>query len=185
MIATAWSTTTTAGRYIHGQHVLPDGDSDTYGDASSTSRRAATVRPSPTAPTGRRHRAVNPAATEGCNSIDDDCDSLVDDDDSSLDTSTGSTYYRDATPTPTVTSTTIQACLTPSGYVSTPVMRRRQPCGESGATEVCNSIDDDCDGLVDDDDGSVDTSTGRTYYRDGDSDTYGDASSTIAAQCAE
>ena len=40
--------------------------------------------------------AVNPAASEVCNDIDDDCDALVDDEDDSLDLGTASTWYADA-----------------------------------------------------------------------------------------
>ncbi|HCH62143.1 MAG TPA: hypothetical protein DFR83_05015, partial [Deltaproteobacteria bacterium] len=42
------------------------------------------------------------------------------------------------------------------------------------ATEICNGIDDDCVNGADDDDPAVDLSTGTTYYRDADSDRYGD-----------
>jgi hypothetical protein len=42
----------------------------------------------------------------------------------------------------------------------------------SGATEVCNSIDDDCDG-------STDEGVGSTFYADVDGDTYGNASSSV------
>ncbi len=43
-----------------------------------------------------------------------------------------------------------------------------------GATEVCNGVDDDCNLLVDD------GLTFITYFADADSDTYGDASSTVS-----
>ena len=43
-----------------------------------------------------------------------------------------------------------------------------------GATEVCNTADDDCDGFTDDDDPSLDLGTASPWYFDGDLDTYGD-----------
>jgi hypothetical protein len=43
-----------------------------------------------------------------------------------------------------------------------------------GATEVCNGLDDDCNGTIDDD-------LAVTYYRDADSDTYGDPNESATA----
>jgi len=47
-----------------------------------------------------------------------------------------------------------------------------------GATEYCNGYDDDCDSVIDEDD-AADT---RTWYRDADSDSWGDAS-TSTVKC--
>ena len=50
-----------------------------------------------------------------------------------------------------------------------------------GATEVCDSADNDCDGLRDDEDDSLDPDSRRTFYTDGDGDGYGDVTAPVMA----
>ncbi len=126
--------------------------------------------------------AVNPIATEVCDGIDNDCDLTVDDADLTLDLSTRTTFFTDADSDgygdP---AAPVDACVLSSGLVVD-----SSDCDDStalvspGVQEVCNSIDDDCDGLVDDADDSIDASAGGTYYRDADSDGYGDLSTAQA-----
>jgi len=159
-----------------------DGDGDGYGGSTITQ---ACAQPSGTANTSTDcddgSAAVNPGATEVCNSIDDDCDGDIDDADSSLDTSTGSRWYSDGDGDGYGGSTFTQACAQPSGTANIST-----DCDDGsaavnpGATEVCNSIDDDCDGDIDDADSSLDTSTGSRFYVDGDGDGYGGSTSTLA-----
>ena len=121
--------------------------------------------------------AVNPAATEVCNDIDDDCNGEIDED-SAADASTwyadsDSDGYGDA-------SSSSVSCVAASGYIADDT-----DCDDSneainpGATEVCNDIDDNCDGFVDED-SAADAST---WYADSDSDGYGDAFTT-AVSCS-
>ena len=123
--------------------------------------------------------AVNPAATEVCNHIDDDCDALIDDADPSV---VGQpTWYADAD-TDTYGNPGVHqlACFQPAGYVSD-----HTDCNDAngainpGANEVCNHVDDDCDTLVDDDDPGV---IGQpTWYADSDGDGYGNPGSSEQA----
>ena len=118
---------------------------------------------------------ANPAATEYCDSIDNNCDGAVDED-TAADAptwyaDTDSDSYGDA-------SSTDVACSQPSGYVSDDT-----DCNDSsnlaypGGTEVCDSLDNNCDGTVDED-----TATDApTWYDDTDSDGYGDAGSPNVA----
>ena len=162
-----------------------DRDGDSYGDAgspvSACLQPAGTV--SDTTDCDDTRAAVNPRASEVCNSIDDDCDGDIDDADSSVDTSTGSTWYTDGdSDSYGDASSPISACLQPSGTVTS-----SSDCDDTAAavnpaaTEVCNSIDDDCDGDIDDADSSVDTSTGSSWYVDDDGDGYGDPDATVEA----
>jgi MYXO-CTERM domain-containing protein len=148
-----------------------DADSDGYG-TSSTSTAACS------APSGYVSNSTDcldsraasyPGATEACNSYDDDCDG-------STDEGVTSTYYRDADSDGYGTSsTTTTGCSAPSGYVgnSTDCLDSRA-ASYPGATESCNSYDDDCDG-------STDEGVTTTYYRDADSDGYGTSSTSTAA----
>ena len=74
---------------------------------------------------------------------------------------------------------TNSSCAQPTGYVS-----NNTDCNDGsasvhpGASETCNSVDDDCDGLVDD------GATAVTWYRDLDGDGYGDSGPT-SSSCAQ
>jgi hypothetical protein len=70
--------------------------------------------------------------------------------------------------------TLVSTCVQPQGYVTD-----NTDCDDNdatvntGATEVCNHIDDDCNGLIDD------GITFNTYYADNDGDSFGDANNSI------
>ena len=92
--------------------------------------------------------AVHPAATEVCNSIDDDCDADIDDDDPTLDLGTATTFYADTDGDGygDVGSTTT-ACTAPTGFVADAT-----DCDDDESTvfptntEICNDgLDNDCD----------------------------------------
>jgi large repetitive protein len=126
--------------------------------------------------------AVNPAASEICNGIDDDCNTLIDEDDPAL--SDGIVWGLDLDGDGFGSSSvTVESCTQPSGYVSDMTdCNDLEATAYPGATEICDSIDNDCDGDVDDDDSDTDSSTFTEYYADLDSDGYGDPNNTLS-QC--
>jgi len=128
--------------------------------------------------------AVNPSATEVCNTIDDDCDTDIDDADSSVSYGSTDVWYADADSDGYGDSaTTTQACSEPSGYVD-PDVEPDVDCDDTnsavnpGEAEICDAsdTDEDCDGLSDDDDPGVLSGGYTTWYADSDNDGYGDAS---------
>ena len=107
--------------------------------------------------------SIYPGRTEVCDDIDQDCDGLIDDG------LTFTVYYGDADGdgygTPSVDS---RECAPLSGYVTNALdCNDANPSIRPGATENCDGIDQDCDGTIDD------GVTYTTYYRDADSDGYG------------
>ncbi len=119
---------------------------------------------------------VNPGAEEICNGIDDDCDDLVDDEDDPV---TGTaTFYRDGDGDgygrPDVFT---EACQPPEDYVST-----SGDCNDANSTinpgeeEVCDQLDQDCDDAIDED-----AKDQLTWGYDGDSDGYGDETTSTEA----
>ncbi|MSQ02715.1 MAG: hypothetical protein EXR71_12630, partial [Myxococcales bacterium] len=153
-----------------------DVDADGYGDRASST-------PACDAPSGfvsddtdcdDAVAAVNPGAIEMCNTIDDDCDGVTDEDDASDATVWYADSDGDGYGDPAVADT---ACDAPADYVADATdcddgRRLTHP----GATEYCNTDDDDCDGVVDD--SAIDA---RTYWVDADGDGYGDASVSLDA----
>jgi len=120
-----------------------DADGDTYGNAA-VSQTSCTGAPvgyvSNSTDCNDTNAAVNTGATEVCNSIDDDCDTQIDE-------GVGSTFYADVDgDTYGNASSSVQGCTAPVGYVSNSTdCDDTNSAVNSGATEVCNSIDDDCD----------------------------------------
>jgi hypothetical protein len=113
--------------------------------------------------------AVNPGATEICNTIDDDCDTFIDE-------GVQSTFYADTdgdgfgdAGSPTL------ACAAPPGFVTDNTdCNDGNPSVNPGATEVCNGVDDDCDTVIDD--GVL-----LTFYQDADGDGFGNAGAPTLA----
>jgi len=112
--------------------------------------------------------AVFPGAVEVCNGVDDNCDTYVDE-------GVLLTFYADDDSDGFGDDLdSVQACTAPSGYVAD-----NTDCDDAdqtaypGAIEQCDLVDHDCEGTPDN--GVVDVN----WYRDFDTDGYGDINDTI------
>ena len=153
------------------QDWYPDGDADGFGDELAQPVVDCAVQQDHVLNNGDcddQDAAVNPAADELCDGIDNDCDGAIDEDDA-ID---ASTWFEDADGdgfgNPAVFD---DDCYQPDGYVLD-----NTDCDDAdasqypGADEICNGEDDDCDGDVDEDD-ALDA---LTWYQDLDGDGFGD-----------
>jgi hypothetical protein len=151
-----------------------DADGDGYGDPAASV--TSCLAPSGTVTDGTDcddgDAAVNPAATEVCNGVDDDCAGGVDDG------LAFATWYDDADgdgfgdP-----ATGASACSRPAGTVDNDA-----DCDDTDdqvnpdEPEVCDGVDQDCNGTVDDD--AIDA---QTWHADADGDGFGDPAAPIVA----
>jgi hypothetical protein len=158
-----------------------DDDGDGYGDPDDALERC-------TQPSGYladdtdcddTDSSVNPAATEYCDSVDNDCDGTVDEDDAA----DASTFYADADSDGYGDSgTTTVSCTAPTGYVSDATdCDDASASANPGATEYCDDEDNDCDGSTDE----ADAADATIWYRDADGDDYGTSSGTTVTACDE
>ncbi|MEL6341840.1 MAG: MopE-related protein [Myxococcota bacterium] len=115
--------------------------------------------------------AVNPGMDEVCDEMDNDCNDAIDD-------GLLFTAYVDADADGYGdNSLSADICAIQTGYARNGEdCDDRQAAVHPGATEVCNSLDDDCDG-------GIDEGVTSTFYADADVDSFGDASAAIEA-CA-
>ena len=148
-----------------------DADADGYGDPATEVNRCdgASGLTAEGSDCNDADPAVNPAADELCDGIDNDCEGTVDGPEA-LDAATWYLDYDDDGYGGTRISEV--GCEADAGYVE-----NGDDCDDvdasvnPAATEVCNLTDDDCNGLVDDG-----TTGATTWYADTDGDGYGDAS---------
>ncbi len=114
--------------------------------------------------------AVNPAAVEVCNHVDDDCNGSVDDGLPMYDwyPDWDGDGYGDASATPE------EDCqIVPDHVLNDADCDDSDAAINPNATEVCDGVDNDCDGAADEDDAA----DAVFWYGDADGDLYGDITS--------
>ncbi len=145
-----------------------DGDADGYG-LSASSLLSCTAPLGYAATSGDcddSDATASPGLIETCDGKDDDCDGTIDE----ADASDALQWYVDADADNYGQGSAVRSCSTIVGRAST-----NGDCNDAsasvnpGATEVCNSVDDNCDGSTD----GSDAADAVSYYPDTDRDRYG------------
>jgi ELWxxDGT repeat protein len=105
--------------------------------------------------------SIKPGATEICDEVDNNCDGQVDE-------GLAAVFWLDMDQDGYGDSlVATEECTAPEGYVS-----NSTDCDDAsfsinpGATEICDTVDNDCDSLIDE-------GLKQTFYQDSDGDTYG------------
>lgn len=125
-----------------------DGDGDGFAGARLTLQACEAPPDSEAAPSDcdDSSAAINPNASEICNSLDDDCDGAIDED--AIDQQN---YYADSDGDGYGDSPSVFTCNAPAGYVAD-----NGDCDEAnvainpGETDLCDGLDNDCSGSIDD-----------------------------------
>ncbi len=173
-----------------GQDWYPDLDGDGYGDASAAPRSSCSQPSGYSSIAGDcddGDAAINPAASEACNGLDDDCDGVVDggfevawfyadrDGDGYGDEVSPYDVDGDGAGDAVCAQASLPGWTTVAGDCDDGAASVHP-----GATERCDAydLDEDCDGLADDADGSA---TGQaSWFWDDDGDGYGSSASVAA-----
>ncbi len=164
-----------------------DLDGDGFGDTSSQTvaceQPPSTVLSGGDADCDDSDGAINPAALEVCDAVDNDCDGDID----PSTAADASTWYEDDDGDGYGDSARdLLACEQPTGTSPTAGDCDDRDAGVNpAATERCDAgdVDEDCDGLADDDDPDVAAGGMSLWYVDRDGDGHGDSADAGISAC--
>ena len=146
-----------------------DDDTDGYGQTAKKACLCLSAAPfTATVPGDCNDTAsgIHPGVSETCNGVDDNCNGQIDEGVTKL-------FFLDADKDGYGTGTGAASCSGDAGHTTA----TNGDCDDTkssvhpGATETCNTIDDNCNGQTDE------GLAKSTWYVDGDSDSYGGATS--------